>query len=517
MTNRTHLRNAGIASLVVVLVLLLAMVQAPIAAAPAEVLAQQALDFSWTVPSGTVTGQAGDTNLQFTANLRNNGPEGAFVITTNEPANWPDVVVSPNSQIVIPANQTQSFTFFITIPAGTAPGNYTIDITAARQTSPTTTALLRLTVTVQAPTATPTRTTAPTGSPTLTTTPGPVCADRFEPDNTPGSATQLDVQTSQLHTICLPGGAGDEDWYTFGGIGGKVYTIDITRMDPGIDLSLELFDSELRSIAFNDDFFNRDPGNPNPADIRPRITIRIPADGRYYIRARDVAGASGTNYFYVIALIDESYGPTPTTVASVCQDLFEPDGLPEQARLLTSNELQENRSICPTGDADWVTFFGRAGKRYVIFTDTRRYRGRNQVNGETQAGADTVIVLTDRDGVSLIDINDDIPGGNTLDSQIEFTPEVDGFYFLQVKNVGDIGNQFIRYDLTLLLCLPGQTDCGRASAAAPPAQSTAPQTTPQPTGTAIEELPLDDPTPTATPDDDARGPGSRAAAAGPGV
>src|SRR5690606_32134082 len=105
--------------------------------------------------------------------------------------------------------------------------------------------------------------------------------------------------------------------------------------------------------------------------------------------------------------------------------------------------------------------------------DTRRYRGRNQVNGETQAGADTVIVLTDRDGVSLIDVNDDIPGGNTLDSQIEFIPEVDGFYFVQIKNVGDIGNQFIRYDLTLVLCLPGQTDCGRSSAAPPPPATSA--------------------------------------------
>jgi hypothetical protein len=122
------------------------------------------------------------------------------------------------------------------------------------------------------------------------------------------------------------------------------------------------------------------------------------------------------------------------------------------------------------------------------------------VNGQAQAGADTVMVLTDRDGVSLIDVNDDIPGGNTLDSQIEFTPEVDGFYFVQVKNVGDIGNQFIRYDLTLLLCLPGQTDCGRGEASTTkPAQPI----TPQPTGTPADVFVLDPtntprPTPTAT-------------------
>jgi hypothetical protein len=291
----------------------------------------------------------------------------------------------------------------------------------------------------------------------------------------------------------------DEDWLVFGGVAGKVYVIDVSRQDPGIDLTLELFDKNLNSIAFNDDYYNRDPNNPNPGDTKPRISIRIPFNGPYYVKVRDAAGRGGVNYIYDIALLDQSYGPTPTLVNSVCQDLFEPDGLPEQARLITSNEIQEERRLCPAGDADWVTFFGKAGKRYIIFTDSRRYAGSNTVNEGTQAGADTVIVLTDRDGVSLIDVNDDIPGGNTLDSQIEFTPEVDGFYFVQIKNVGDIGNQFIRYDLTLLLCLPGQANCGRPSTGSTtkPAQPI----TPQPTGTPADEFVLDPtntPRPTAT-------------------
>ena len=158
--------------------------------------------------------------------------------------------------------------------------------------------------------------------------------------------------------------------------------------------------------------------------------------------------------------------------------------------------MQEDHRLCPTADADWVTFFGKAGKRYIMFTDTRRYKGKNTVNGETQAGADTVMVLTDRDGVSIIDVNDDIPGGSTLDSQIEFTPSVDGFYYMQIKNVGDIGGQFIRYDLTLLLCLPGQTNCGRTSAAS---SQPANPITPNPTGTPDREFDLDrTATPTAT-------------------
>jgi hypothetical protein len=303
------------------------------------------------------------------------------------------------------------------------------------------------------------------------------------------------VNTVQRRTMCP---TGDEDWLFFGGVRDKVYTIDVPRQDPGIDLSLEVLDSNLNRIAFNDDFFNRNP--PNPSDTRPRITLRIPADGSYFIKVRDNAGRGGQNYFYEIALLSESFGPTPTTVTEVCLDIFEPDGLPEQARFIGPNELQENHALCPTGDADWVRFFGAAGKRYIFFTDTRRYRGANQVNQDTQAGADTILYLYDRDGVSQIDVNDDIAGGNTLDSQIEFTPAVDGFYFAQVKNRGDIGNRFIRYDFTLLLCLPGQTDCGRTSSS-PPRSTPAPvPTNPVPTGTAATAFALDPTrTPTRTP------------------
>jgi hypothetical protein len=392
---------------------------------------------------------------------------------------------------------TAEFEVVVTVPTSATPGaslTQTLTATsAALGNSPSLTLSRAFTVVVAGNSPTPTATTtATTGPATSTPTRGPVCRDGFEGDNDSRSAKTIDVNTSQERALCP---AGDVDWLVFGGVKGKVYTVDISRQDPGIDVTLELFDANLNSIAFNDDFFLRDPSNPNPGDTRPRIQIRIPADGRYYIKVRDSAGRGGVNYIYVIALLDESYGPTPTLVREICQDIFESDGLPEQARLLTSNEIQEDRKLCPAGDADWVTFFGKSGKRYIIYTDTRRYRGRNVVNGETQAGADTTMILTDRDGVTLLDVNDDIAGGATLDSQIEFAPEVDGFYFAQVKNNGDIGNQFIRYDLVLLLCVPGQTDCGRATLAGTPVIPL----TPAATGTPGREFVLDPTnTPTAT-------------------
>lgn len=482
---RTHLRNAAVAAFSVLVIFLLASQQlTAVAAPPLAPLAQaNALDL---VTTGTIII---NPNSNGTVRFRITSTEARTFTLSQSVANGGVTFSFPSgNQVSVPAGVAQEFDVQVNVPANAVAGTSLNQTLQAVSSSPSPLTLSRsFTVIVGGPTPTATVTTTATVGPTATR--GPVCRDGFEGDGDPGGAKVIDVQTSQERTICP---SGDVDWLVFGGVAGKVYTIDVSRMDPGIDLSLELFDANLNSIAFNDDFFNRDPGNPNPGDIRPRITIRIPQDGRYYIRVRDAAGRGGVNYFYVIALIDESYGPTPTLVAAICQDLFEPDGLPEQGRLLTSNEIQEDRRICPSGDADWVTFFGKAGKRYIVYTDTRRYRGRNVVNGETQAGADTVMVLTDRDGVSLIDFNDDIPGGSSLDSQIEFTPDVDGFYFLQVKNTGDIGNQFIRYDLVLLLCVPGQTDCGRASVPGTPVVPL----TPQATGTPDNEFNLD---PTQTP------------------
>ncbi len=487
MNRRTHLRNAAVAAVIVCTILVLF---APFSSTPAS--AQQAITIAPSpaalsvAPGGTST-----TNITVTNNQITGAVDRTFSISYN---NVPAGLTLPNpGTAFIAVNSSQQFTLSATAASNIAPGVYNVTGTVTGAASGGQGAISQgftLQVTVTGATFTPSPTvTATTGAPTATPTRGPVCRDGFEGDNDAGGAKVLDVNTSQERAICP---SGDVDWLVFGGVQGKVYTIDISRQDPGIDLTLELFDANLNSIAFNDDFYNRDPANPNPGDTRPRITIRIPADGRYYIRVRDAAGRGGVNYIYVIALLDESYGPTPTLVREICLDLFEPDGLPEQSNLLTSNEIQEDRKLCPAGDADWVNFFGKAGKRYIIYTDSRRYRGRNVVNGETQAGADTTIILADRDGVSLIDANDDIPGGNTLDSQIEFIPDVDGFYFVQVKNNGDIGNQFVRYDLVLLLCVPGQTDCGRATLAGTPVAPL----TPLPTGTPDREFNLD---PTSTP------------------
>jgi len=428
--------------------------------------------YSLTPTSQTISAPAGGSSVSSSPLTLTSTGIGVqtYTISTNI-ASFPgwSAVILPNTTLQINGGSSSNITIQITAPAA-ATTPIVLQVTATRQSDGANVSAI-INVNVTAATLTPTLTS------TLTPTTGPVCPEgNRDPGNDQGNARLILVDTPNNYGICYQ---GDEDWFKFGGIGGKVYTIDITRFDAGIDLVIELYDENGVRLAANDDFFARTPAptaaavqTPLPTrDIAPRIqSWRAPKDGIYYLRVRDAAGIGGSNKTYTLVVFSESYGPTPITVSEICRDLFEEDGLPEEAKLITSNEIQPSHRLCPVGDADWVKFFGKAGKTYYIYTDTRPYRNNPAANpstNESEAGADTQLYLVDRDGLTVLDFNDDIngPDGSSLDSQIRFVPRVDGFYFAQVKNAGDIGNQFIRYDLVLTQCAPGKDDCGRAKVA----------------------------------------------------
>lgn len=437
-----------------------------LAAGPQAPMAQTT-NFTWSPTSSSVTTQQGTTINVSTFRLTNNtGGSASFAISlSNVPAGW-TVNIAPSSAVTLADGVSQAFTFQIIIPASTTPAQYNLTVNATRTDitglNPSV-AFLTVTVTLP-PTNTPTPTTTPTPSPTVgpTSTPTPVCVGSSEandPGNDMASAQLILVDVLEKHGICQ---IGDLDWFKFGGVAGKIYTIDVPQMDLGLDLSIELYDEQGNRLTSNDDFFLRNSATPEPKDIKPRIqSWRAPRNGMYYFLVRDTLNIGGGGRGYSIIVNSESYGPTPVTIPEICHDLFEDDGLPEQAHLMTSNEVQPAHLLCPRGDADWIRFFGSAGKTYYLYTDTRPYANKPDINSQTEAGADTVLYLADRDGVSIIDFNDDIQGGGSLDSELRFTPTVDGFYYAQVKNVGDIGNQFIHYDLVLKLCVPNQ-ECGRS-------------------------------------------------------
>jgi hypothetical protein len=497
--SRSHLRNLALAVLTIALVL-------AFATTGRTINAQQGGLVTLTPFVNPQTGTPGGT-VTFTFTLTNNqAAQDTFVISTSSPTlpSGYQVLIPSSSVVVNGAGGQAQVQIVVTIPNGRPAESFDITVAADAGGGATANAIARLTV--NGPTATPTVTpVTPTGTPTPVSTPSgcPEAAD--PPGDLPGAAL-LRVDVPERHGIC---DVGDVDWYKFGAVGGKVYSIDVPEMNAGLDLSLGLYEENGNRLTFNDDYNFRNPNQPDPNDIKPRIdTWRAPYDGFFYIQVRDNLGIGGGDRAYTIVINSESYGPTPAQITEVCQDLFEQDGLPEQAKLITSNETHRGKVLCPVGDADWVKFFALRGKTYFIYTDTRPYGqggspGTNPgVQQGTEAGADTVIYLADRDGVSILDFNDDIVGGSTLDSQLQFTPSADGFYYAQVKNVGDIGNQFIRYDFTLALCLPDQAECGRptASLPAPTSSSGSNQFTATPTPTEFDFL--DD---TATPTEDTSG------------
>jgi hypothetical protein len=425
-----------------------------------------------TSPVAVTLSQTGPTTIVvsgITLFNRSDTPQTFNLSMVDLPDGW-ESTISPGDVVTVPANSFVPISVRLVIPRGTAPGVLSLTIVATRQgTGEQATAFIVLNMNFGTPTTTPA---SGAGG----------CPDNPDPGNSFDGAQLIRVDFEELHGICE---IGDEDWFKFPGVENKVYTIDIPQMDNGLDLSLELYDENGALLTSNDDYFNRDPSKPEPKDKKPRIqSYRVPRNGLYYVRVRDTLNVGGDSLSYRILISGESYGPTPQTIAEVCADLYEPDGLPEISKLILSNETHKEHRFCPEGDADWVKFFGLTGYVYYMYTNTTPYA--NTPDG-LEAGADTIIYLFDRDGVSQIATNNNIPGLPTLDSQIRFVPQADGFYYLQIKNVGDAGTQFIKYDVTLKACVPG-SECGRLpeggtggttpSPASTPAAASGPTSTP---------------------------------------
>ncbi len=305
-------------------------------------------------------------------------------------------------------------------------------------------------------------------SPTSTPAPTSVSVGGDCSDDIPRSLANgyiLNQNEEIEHGICA---YGDIDAFRVPLVKDKLYSFEITLSSGSVDLVLELYDPLFRLVAQNDDFYEH--SSSSATSIDPQINnYRATMDGIYFLRVREATGMSlGTytlafkNLSYTGSGSDESLAPVNS---SVCQDVYEPDGLPEQARMILSNLPQRDHRMCPSGDADWVKFFAKQGSIYYIYTDTSTY-GSAYING-VLPGADTSMALFDRDGVTVISTNDDLDD-TTFDSQIIFTNiPVSGYYFVQIKNNGDIGQPTIKYDVVVEQCAPSMS-CGRGNSTVSP-------------------------------------------------
>ncbi len=289
-----------------------------------------------------------------------------------------------------------------------------------------------------------TASTAATPTPSTSVTATPIgCADQYEPDNTRTTAKTIELNTEQIHTFCPP---GDLDWVTFVAVGGKVYTMYTKDLAGPVDTVITLYDSAGNFLFENDDY---QPGQ----GLASRIDYTFASTAVYYLRVRDKRNSGGAGYQYTVGL--SSTGALPSTgTATVtptlnpntatptpgnCNDQYEPDGVPEAAKLFLIGSVQHH-VICPAADADWVRFYARAGKVYTVRT----------LN--LGVGLDTYMYVFDSDGQKILAQNDD--GGDGVASRIDFYPQRDDWYYAQVKNAGDIGSPDQTYDLSLAV-VPG--------------------------------------------------------------
>lgn len=287
---------------------------------------------------------------------------------------------------------------------------------------------------------------ASTPTPSQSVTPTPIaCEDQYEPDNRfPQQAKPLELNTEQVHTFCLSGTAGpDTDWLSFVASAGKIYSFYTKDLSGPTDTVLSLYQADGTKLYENDDY---DPGQ----GLASRIDWSFTSPGVYYLAVREKRGGNSPAYRYTVGVTTNGqlpptgtatasptlspYSPTPTS--GPCEDAYEPDGVPATANLIYIGQTQRH-SICPAGDADWVRFYGRAGKEYTINTSN------------LGIGLDTYMWLFDSDGETILAYNDD--GGNGVASRIDFFPATDAYYYVQVKNAGDLALPQMTYDLSLVV------------------------------------------------------------------
>ncbi len=326
-------------------------------------------------------------------------------------------------------------------------------------------------------TSTPTSTNTRTTTPTLTTT--PVCEDAYESDNNLSQAKELLPGIDQIHTLCKGrGGSKDYDWVQFGAVAGKRYTVLTKDLTNPVDTIITLHGADGSIIAQNDDF--------QASSLASMIVYTFTASATYYLEVTDSRSNGGLGYSYTLSLVPEGLAATATPNGSAtptpgpCHDTYEPDGLPETAQIILIGTAQhpstQNRSFCPSGDADWARFYARAGKVYSISTSN------------LGIGVDSYMYIFTSDVKTILAQNDD--GGdpaNPLASRIDFYPQKDDWYLIQVKNAGDIGGSEQTYDLSLAVLAGVPQPPGTATSVTAPATATAtgPSATPRPTNSPV--------------------------------
>ncbi len=259
----------------------------------------------------------------------------------------------------------------------------------------------------EAPTPTDTRFVPPTTytlppGPTIIP-PGPVTPDNWEPDDSLGDASWIQIGETQTHNLHVE---GDHDWLCFEAAEGTTYVVETSNLEGDIDTLIYLCDEDEKELVSDDD-----GGDEFWAS---RLQWTALEGGMLCVLARDFGdneGGPGTGYDVSLSL-GEAFEI----------DEYEPDNSRARANAITIGETQ-NHNLHVEGDRDWVYFEAVAGRTYIIATSNLGH------------DIDTIVRLYDEQGNELA--SDDDKGDGFLASHLEWTVEEDSTLYVMVKDLWD--------------------------------------------------------------------------------
>jgi hypothetical protein len=235
--------------------------------------------------------------------------------------------------------------------------------------------------------------------------------DVYEKDNSWDKSSYIIIgKTQEKHNIAP---AGDEDWITFwNGVNDRNLTIQINSNIAGYkDTQLFLYDYFGNLIAHND----------NDTGVLSKIVVDSLLAGRYYIQVQ-AADSTKEIASYDLQLIGD--------------DIYEKDDHRDEASQLYVGNSQENHSIAPAGDEDWIKFWNGGENNITIQT---------HANANTVGNSDSQLFLYDINGTQVA-YNDDY--GDSDLSKIIVNNLSEGIYLIKVQAYSNT-QEISSYDISI--------------------------------------------------------------------
>jgi hypothetical protein len=325
------------------------------------------------------------------------------------------------------------------------------------------------------------------------------CADNYEPDGVPTQARPLGLGENQTHTFCP---AGDADWLTFYAHKGAHYRFTTSNQGAGVSMYLYLFAADAHTVlARNDDA----PGAQPPGQLR----WQAPADGWYFVQAKNRADTGDPGARYTIRLDEEPAAPpaAPATaptpgdgVAAIVTSngqILQPqagdagsDGLPifdagpadaRQADKLAPNAtFAQARLLIPGAVYRHLNFVGNPAAVAFFAWHAKPFDCYAAQTGDLSPGLDTALLLwrpaPTREGRKLLAQNDDAQAHSAnLSSRVRWCnlTAADTLVVLEIRNYAGTpvgGAEGKSYSLAVIID-PPPTPAAPLRSPAPPAGS----------------------------------------------